>query len=745
MAITHRHRVARLEIEPHGTQAGRRCWPCVISTDTPVRRSSSTGDYLEILSHAPGAVDLSRAPLPVLEGHDQARVNIGVVDQLRLEGGKLRGMLCLGESQRARELAPDIEARIVRGLSVGYDITEPMKRQGEAEDGTPIYVAEAWAPHETSIVGVPADPNSGFFRSRGDTMSIVDPVNGPGGQQSAPPAASPAAAPAPAPSSARSRGQREDAPEDREDAPEEREMDCDELDPDADPELWEEYGCDDRADDGGEERARGGAPTGQRGQHGDCRCHGQRRGRRGRGQRRGASYVDTSRTIRSMVRSAGQPDDLAAYHIRERSTVHQVARVLESLARRPAVPPASGVSLHRDRDDKLDDGVLQWLAIKSGTAQRLIDAAVKRREQAPRFDAGEYNGMSLIDLGREYLSRAGMSTRGRTKMDVASDVLTLPTGRRWVRSMVRSGDGGGLMVTGAFPVALQNWMHKTLLAEYELAEAEWPKFCGTGSVNDFRPHYRYRMGTFGALDSLNEQQEFRRKYLADAERESVQADTKGNIIGISRKMLIDDDISAVADASQKLGREALYTIERDVIDLLTSNSLAGPDMGDGNPLLDNTHGNVTTSSAISVAELDEDAVAMAAQKDPSGNRILGLKPSILMVSRAQLGKAISVLGAQFVNPPPFAADDAQDAYLRSWVGSFFKTIIGHPLLSGNGRYVMASPASAKTLEVSFLDGQSTPYLEMREGWLVDGLEYKVRLDYAVGAVDWRGIVFNAGG
>lgn len=706
---------------------------------------------MEVLSHAPGAVDLSRAPLPVLEGHDHARVNIGVVDQLRLDGGKLRGVLCLGESQRALELAKDIDARIVRGLSVGYDITDDMTRQGEAEDGTPIFVAEAWAPFETSIVGVPADPNSGFNRMRGQMPPIDDENtetgnrsggNGSGGGQ-APPAGE------------QIPGARSHRGDDGDEGGERVDISCDDLDPDEDPELWDEYGCDDEGGDGGDEgrsedpdpgRGRG-APQRRQGRarSEDCGCN-----RRGKTRRKRLSFVQTSRTIRRMVKAAGLPDDIAAFHIRARSTVHQVAKLIEILDRERGQRPApSGVGLERDRDDKMDDGVGQWLAIKAGVTERLKAAAAKRGDPVPRFDPGEYNGMSLTDLAREYLSRSGVQVRGRTKMDIASDALVLPTGRRWIRvrmgGMARA-DGGGLMVTGQFPIALQNLMNKTALAEYELADTEWPKFCGTGTVNDFRPHYRYRMGTFGALDKLNEAQEFERKYLGDAERESVQADTKGNIIGISRKMMVDDDLSQVADASQKLGREAQYTIERDVIDLLTSNSLAGPDMGDGNPLLDNnTHGNVTTSSAISVDELDEDAVAMAAQKDPSGNRILGLKPSILLVSRALLGKAISVLGAQFVNPPPFAADDAQEAYLRTWIGSFFKTIIGHPLLSGKGRYVMTSPSAAKVLEVSFLDGQSTPYLEMREGWLVDGLEYKVRLDYAVGAVDWRGIVFNAGG
>lgn len=144
----------------------------MISTETPVERIDwSTGErYLEVLCHEPGCVDLSRAPLPVLEGHDSARVNIGIVENLRLDGSKLRGELVLGSSQRADELTPDIDAKIVSGLSVGYDYDPDDKREETDEDGTRRVFRTWWQPLETSIVGVPADTESGIGRSRGMPM-----------------------------------------------------------------------------------------------------------------------------------------------------------------------------------------------------------------------------------------------------------------------------------------------------------------------------------------------------------------------------------------------------------------------------------------------------------------------------------------------------------------------------------------------------------------------------------------------
>ena len=47
-------------------------------------------------------------------------------------------------------------------------------------------------------------------------------------------------------------------------------------------------------------------------------------------------------------------------------------------------------------------------------------------------------------------------------------------------------------------------------------------------------------------------------------------------------------------------------------------------------------------------------------------------------------------------------------------------------------------------EVAFLEGQTGPYLETKDGWNSDGAEMKVRFDYGVAAIDFRGAVTNAG-
>ncbi len=173
-----------IEIDLSKRDGDARTWPCTLSSETPVPRRDRAGAYDEVLSHDTKAVDLSRAPLPVIEGHDSSRVNVGLIDGLRLDDGKLRGILRLGASARAGELAADIDSGIVRNLSVGYSIDAAEEsRSANSNDEEPPrrrIVATRWTPHECSIVAVPADISVGIGRSKKvaeNTVEIVPAVS----------------------------------------------------------------------------------------------------------------------------------------------------------------------------------------------------------------------------------------------------------------------------------------------------------------------------------------------------------------------------------------------------------------------------------------------------------------------------------------------------------------------------------------------------------------------------------------
>lgn len=155
------------EIELRVAEADGDLIPCVLTTETPVER----GNFLEVLSCAPKDVDLTRAPLPLIVQHDHTQLNVGVIEQVHAQGGKLRGLARFGASTQAKEILADVKAGIVRSLSVGYELLQIISETGRT-------VCFAWRPYECSVVSVPADPGAGFYRSlKGPNMTDINVID----------------------------------------------------------------------------------------------------------------------------------------------------------------------------------------------------------------------------------------------------------------------------------------------------------------------------------------------------------------------------------------------------------------------------------------------------------------------------------------------------------------------------------------------------------------------------------------
>lgn len=364
-----------------------------------------------------------------------------------------------------------------------------------------------------------------------------------------------------------------------------------------------------------------------------------------------------------------------------------------------------------DEVDKIRGAAVNALMVRAGQDPK--------GEIRAKMAGNPFRGHRLMDLARACLVRAGVNPDGMSQMEVVAAAFT--------------------QGTSDFPVILENTMHKTLQQAYALANLTWNRFCATGSVSDFRTHNRYRVGSFGNLDAVNELGEFTNKTIPDGEKGTIIAGTKGNIINLSRQAIINDDLGAFVGLAGMLGRAAARTVEDDVYALLAQNSGVGPTMSDGFALFSTQHNNLTTSAAITMAALDLDRVALASQKDVSGNDYLDLRPAVLLVPLSLGGTARSINEAQY---DPDTANKLQKPNI---VNGLFRDIVDTPRMTGTRRYIFADPQEAPVLEVAFLDGQSEPYMEMQDGFDVDGARWKVRLDYGVAAVDYRGAVTNAGG
>jgi HK97 family phage major capsid protein len=124
----------------------------------------------EILSHAPGACDLSRLnnAAPHLWMHDLTDQR-GVVEAAAI-GTDKRGYCTVrfSESEAGTELMNDMATGIKPNVSVGYRILEIQRQNPGAQDQDPIFLVTKWQPYEISSVSVPADNSVGLGRSDSD-------------------------------------------------------------------------------------------------------------------------------------------------------------------------------------------------------------------------------------------------------------------------------------------------------------------------------------------------------------------------------------------------------------------------------------------------------------------------------------------------------------------------------------------------------------------------------------------------
>lgn len=398
--------------------------------------------------------------------------------------------------------------------------------------------------------------------------------------------------------------------------------------------------------------------------------------------------------------------------------------------------PQVNARITEDQRDKFIEGATDWLIIRSGNRALIEKAARARAEETGetprRIDPGEFRGMTLLELARECLNRCGTHTRGLSKMELAAVALNL----RPRSSIVHT--------SSDFPILLENVLNKMLQAAYQMTADTWRSFARSGSVNDFKDNPRLRLGTLGRLDKLLESGEFRHKDFPDAEKESIRAATVGNIVGISRPAIVNDDVDGFSRIITMLGRAAMLSIEADVYDVLGQNSGLGPTMRDGNPLFDAAHNNVAaTGGAPSVDLFEEARQLMAQQTDPEGNEILDLRPAVWVGPIAVGGEARVVVEAEF----DFAAETSGNTgqfRKPNKVRDFVSAIVDTARLTGTRWYLFADPAITPTLEVVFLDGQESPVLETQEGFDYDGIRWRVRHDFGVDATDFRPAVTNAG-
>jgi HK97 family phage major capsid protein len=128
------------------------------SSETPVELPYGG---TEVLSHKPGAADLSRlnARAPLLFNHDAADI-LGVVESARVVNGRGVATVRFGRDQRGEWAMQQAADGVLTSTSLTYIVDQRSRSRGSDQ-----VIAEKWRALEISLVSVPADHSVGVGRS----------------------------------------------------------------------------------------------------------------------------------------------------------------------------------------------------------------------------------------------------------------------------------------------------------------------------------------------------------------------------------------------------------------------------------------------------------------------------------------------------------------------------------------------------------------------------------------------------
>ena len=435
-----------------------------------------------------------------------------------------------------------------------------------------------------------------------------------------------------------------------------------------------------------------------------------------------ASAAATAAAAAAVQRSADITDmctrhgvgQLAAGLIRGGSTVDQSrAAVLEELARRDAAQGG-----HRNVQ-------IQLVGDEQQTRMQGMEEAIIHRvhSRSELTDNGrQFRGMSLLEIGREFLQSRGIETRGMDKMRLASEMLQFRS---------------GMNSTSDFGALFANVANKRLRSAYDDNPGTYTQWARRApNAPDFKNISVVQLSGAPELLQTNEHGEFKYGTMKDG-AETYAVVTHGRIVALTRQAIINDDLRGFDRLVSAFGNSARRLENRTVYSQLTGNAK----MSDGVDLFHADHGNLAgAAAALSIEGLKAGRTAMRLQKGLQKEE-LNIMPNFLIVPASLEQVAYQLTSANYV-----PAKQADINEFRAGGRTAVQPIV-EPILDGISAldwYLASDNGQIDTVEYCYLDGAEGPVIESQIGFDTDGISYKCRLDFAAKAVDFRGMYKGRG-
>jgi len=325
-------------------------------------------------------------------------------------------------------------------------------------------------------------------------------------------------------------------------------------------------------------------------------------------------------------------------------------------------------------------------------------------------------------------SAAARQYMGQGLVDIAADCVNFH-GRRMLNARdIDNIFSRAAHSTSDFPVIFEGAVNRTLEQRYALAQPTFKRFARKKNFRDFRPDTIVKTGDFPMLEKILENGKIKFGSFGEG-KEAVQAFSYAIALNISRQMLINDDLGAIAELLTSYGASVALFEEVTFYGGAYNGKLA-----DGKTVFHADHKNLAAAgSAITVDSVGEGRKSMGRQTSLDGKPLLANPARIMLVGPNQLTDAEKLLAS--ITP-------ATVSTVNIFSGKF--ELVETSQIADNSWDLFADPSTGSNYRWGYLEGYEAPRVRMDEPFGSQGFSMSVEHDFGCGATDFRFGYHNPG-
>ena len=236
-------------------------------------------------------------------------------------------------------------------------------------------------------------------------------------------------------------------------------------------------------------------------------------------------------------------------------------------------------------------------------------------------------------------------------------------------------------------------VNKFLLNGFNSVESVWQQISSVRSVNDFKAINQFRLNGDFKFKKVGNGGELKTAIASDSKR-SLSADTYGITTQITRQDMYNDDLNALSQVPQRMGRGSSLALNETIWTEFAADNAT-------------YYQKVTAAAgnALTLAGLKIAATAFRKLTDPDGNP-LGIAPRVLLVP-----PELELAAAELMTSSFLISGNTTPAPSANVLQGRYRVVVSNYLTSATTWWLLADGADLPAMDVVFLNGQQAPTVE----------------------------------